>query len=237
MRFKNWDKKIRNIPPEKSFPVAEFQWKDGSRDSYLRLFTRHLEIDRLRENHVHELKGLQSVQLVKGHYLGFIWAGGILSCLSMVALFTYYDHPLLMISLFFVGIMLIYIGGMGGPAIQINEIKNRTLVLLKKRPPQFNDFLKVFYALKNQGFDQAEGLWLTLDDEEIEELNNQGIIHLNGQRKLELNPGFSLQHRVLIDWPVSDVMISLEGNKLDIAVKDFKLRKMQIKQWVSPAAS
>ncbi|QCK16295.1 hypothetical protein [Mangrovivirga cuniculi] len=237
MRFRNWDKKVTHTPPEKSFPVAELKWMDGSKPGYIRLFTRHLEIERRNEKHLHEIKSLNGIQLVKGHYLGFIWAGGVLASLSMVALFTYYDHPLLMISLFFVGIMLIYIGGMGGPAIQLNEPKNPTLVLLKKRPADFQKLIKAFYAIKRQSLTDVDSLWLPLTDEELANLETNGEVELKGRRELLINPLRNGRDQVLINWPVKDVLISMKGNKLDIAVKDFKLRKTQVKQWVYSATS
>ncbi|MCX2743599.1 hypothetical protein OO013_06970 [Mangrovivirga sp. M17] len=237
MRFRNWDKKITHTPPEKSFPVAELKWMDGSKPGFIRLFTRHLEIERRNEKHLHELKGLHGIQIVKGHYLGFIWAGGVLSSLSMVALFTYYDHPLLMISLFFVGIMLIYIGGMGGPAIQLNEPKNRTLVLLKKKPVDFQKFIRAFYAIKSQSLTDVDSLWLPLTDQELAELEEEDQVEIKGRRELLVNPQRNGPEQVLIDWPVKDVLISMKGNKLDIAVKDFKLRKTQVKQRVYSARS
>lgn len=164
-------------------PIAKcFLSSSEDHNNCLYLTDDYFIIKRKNKTYPYELKDLKRLFLTQKQLLLPIVAGGFVSSLSAFAYMNNLLHPWVLILLFLGGVMSMYYGFTGFPAIGVSLKNFNEYYLIKDQTV----FIKEFIGFVNLYLTRKEApcYFIELDEAEWEEAKDLGYVKIQGTREL-----------------------------------------------------
>jgi hypothetical protein len=167
----------------KGTPIAIcFLTNNKDHNNCLYLTDEYFIIKKKGKIHPYELKALKHLYWAHKQLLLPIVAGGLVASLSVFAYMNDLLHPWVLIFLFLGGVLSMYYGFIGSPALGISLQSHNEHYIIKENTiflQEFIDFVNLYLTRK-----EAPCYFIEMDEAEWKEANELGYIKIEGAREL-----------------------------------------------------